>query len=62
MSSRVRSLARSKARFGMNQEGRRIFGWYTTVETPVRNKRTGKVQLVNVKKSLFSKAWRDYAR
>lgn len=57
MSSRMRSLARSKARFRMNQEGRRIFGWYTTEELPVRDKRTGRSK----RKSLFSKAWRDYA-
>lgn len=57
MSSRIRSLARSKARFLMNQEGRRIFGWYTTEKVPVRDKRTGGSK----RQSLFAKAWRDYA-
>lgn len=57
MSSKIRSLARSKARFLMRKDGRSTFGWYTTVEVPARDKRTGGSK----RQSLFAKGWRDYA-
>ena len=56
MSSKIRSLARSKARFLMRKDGRSTFGWYTGEERNPKGKRSG-----TVRKSLFSKAWRDYA-
>ena len=51
MSSKVRNLARSKARYMMEKDGRRIFGWGRNV------RKNGK----SVRESLFARAWRDYA-
>lgn len=56
MSSKIRSLARSKARFLMRKDGRSIFGRYTCEEGNPKGKRSG-----TVRKSLFAKVWRDYA-
>lgn len=57
----LRKIRRNAAKFAMRGKGISLFKKYTTVTTPVLNKRTGHIEEREVSRSFFAMNWRKYS-